>query len=179
MDRPVRSPRRGLDSSFGTITDACHSDVLIVCPSSHHKAISRHIRSGFPISSLRVDVFPYDHPHDRSIGTCGLLRQCSSHVQTDFVLLPVDFIPPPSLPLSALLDKFRADTVSDGAISTACWFESRLPMKGIAVGDWGSVYRPTPIVWEEKTGSLLYIDSPDDVDRNSEDIDIRMGLLTQ
>jgi translation initiation factor eIF-2B subunit gamma len=95
------------------------------------------------------------------------------------VLLPVDFIPPPSLSLLKILNKFRNDTTSDGAIATTCWFEPHRSDKSAVVEEWGSFARTVPIAWEEKTMTLLYIDPAGGVDGQSEDIDLRMGLLME
>src|SRR5882762_6343057 len=101
-------------------------DVLLVCPSSHRAAISHYIHSdtsSASFSSLRIDLQSYDESQDLSIGTCTLLRHFSNRIAGDFILVPCDFVTPPSLPLTKLLNKFRTDSTSDGAIATACWFE--------------------------------------------------------
>jgi len=107
------------------------------------------------------------------------LRHFSSRISEDFVVLPCDFIPPPSLSLHTILNKFRTESVSDGSIATACWFASSPPDKNAIVEDWGTPPPPTPIIWDEKTGTLLYIDTADDFDHNSEDLELRMSLLSK
>lgn len=157
-----------------------HTDVILICPSSHRPAISHYIHSDSSSSpSLRIDLQAYDESQDLSKGTCALLRHFSSRILDDFVLLPCDFVPPPSLPLTLLLNKFRTDSVADGCIATACWFEVQTPEKGTLVHEWGHVESPVPIVWEESTGTLLHVDTSDDVDNNAEDIELRMALLSQ
>jgi translation initiation factor eIF-2B subunit gamma len=94
------------------------------------------------------------------------------------VLLPCDFIPPPSLSLTPLLNKFRTDVVTDGSIATACWFEVQQPDKGTLIDEWGHLASPIPIVWEDSTGTLLHVDSQE-VDNHAEDVELRMALLTQ
>ena len=93
--------------------------------------------------------------------------------------MPCDFIPPPSLPLSAILNKFRTDGMSDGSIATTCWFENSKLDKGNFPEEWGPPPAPTAIVWDDTSGTLLYIDTLDDQDRNGEDLELRMSLLTR
>ncbi|KAG6844345.1 hypothetical protein H0H87_007621 [Tephrocybe sp. NHM501043] len=132
-----------------------------------------------PSSSLRIDLQTYDEHQDDSVGTSTLLRHFSSRITEDFVLVPCDFIPPPSLPLSSLLNKFRTDAMSDGSIVTACWFAAHKPEKGAFPDEWGPNLQPYPIVWDDASGTLLHIDTPDDQDRNSEELELRMALLSR
>ena len=104
-------------------------DVLLICPSSHKPAISHYIHSqssSASFSSLHVDLQTYDESQELTVGTCSVLRHFSARIQEDFVLLPCDLIPPESLPLSRILDKFRADSASDGSIATTFWFEGTM-----------------------------------------------------
>ncbi|KAJ7647421.1 UDP-3-O-glucosamine N-acyltransferase [Roridomyces roridus] len=153
-------------------------DVLLICPAIHRSAISHHIQS-HTYPSLRIDTQPYDETADSGVGTCTLLRHFASRIPRDFVLLPCDFIPPPSLPLTTILNKFRTDTVSDGSIATTCWFSSPKPDKNVTPDEWGHVAPPVSIVWDKQSSTLLYIDTPDDVDRNSEEIQLRMSMLSR
>lgn len=157
------------------------SDVLLICPSSHRPSISHYIHSESPISSssLHVDIQSFDETQELSVGTCSILRHFSSRIQEDFVLLPCDFIPPPTLPLSKLLNKFRSEAVSDGAIATSCWFESSKSEKSAAPEDWGFHSQPSPIVWDDSTETLLYTDTLDDTDKNAEEFELRMNLLSR
>ncbi|KAL0563575.1 Translation initiation factor eIF-2B subunit gamma, partial [Marasmius crinis-equi] len=84
-----------------------------------------------------------------------------------FVVLPCDFIPPPLLPLSSILNKFRTESFTDGAMATTCRPQALKPTK------------TPPIVWDESTGTLLHLDNLDDLVRNSEEIDLKMSLLSQ
>lgn len=158
-----------------------HSDVLLICPAIHRPAIYHHIHSDASVSpsSLRIDLQTYDESPDTSVGTCTLLRHFSSRIPEDFVLVSCDFIPPSSLPLTVLLNKFRADAISDGSIATACWISNRLPEKGAVPDEWGPLPRPVPIVWDEPTGTLLHIDTSDEQDKNTEELELRMCLLSQ
>ncbi|KAF8891648.1 UDP-3-O-glucosamine N-acyltransferase [Infundibulicybe gibba] len=156
-------------------------DVLLICPAIHRASIYHHIHSdsSVPVASLRIDLQTYDETQDTSIGTCTLLRHFSNRIKEDFVLLPCDFIPPATLPLSILLNKFRADAISDGAIATACWYAGHKPDKGAYPEEWGPHTTNIPIIWDEPTGTLLYIDTADDQERNSEDLELRMSLFSR
>lgn len=87
----------------------------------------------------------------------------SGFKQTDFILLPCDFIPPPNLPLSALLDAHRT---RPNAILTSLFYERA------EVGKDG----PERILvgWDKKTNSLLHVQEIEDVD---DEIDLRMSML--
>jgi translation initiation factor eIF-2B subunit gamma len=128
---------------------------------------------------MHIDLQTYDESQESSVGTCDILRHFSSRIKEDFVLVPCDFIPPPSLPLSLLLNKFRVDAVSDGAIATTCWFEVHKPAKDAFPEEWGPHVPSTSIVWDEPSGTLLYVDTPDDQERNAEEFVLRMSLLSQ
>lgn len=145
--------------------------------------ISHYIHSdtSSSFSSLRIDLQTYDESHDLSTGTCTLLRHFSNRITGDFIIVPCDFVASPSLPLINLLDKFRVDSLSDGSIATACWFEATTPNLGkdAIPEEWSSSSLATPIVWDESSGTLLHIDTPDDEDRNSEEIELRMALLSK
>lgn len=93
--------------------------------------------------------------------------------------MPCDFIPSPSLRLSDLLNKFRIDAVSEGSLATTCWFASQLPEKGTFVEEWGIAPTSRSIVWEPSTGTLLHIDTSDDVEDNSEEMELKMSMLSR
>ena len=95
------------------------------------------------------------------------------------MILPCDFIPPQSLPLTVLLNKFRVDTLSEGSIVTTCWYASHEPEKGVFLEEWGPVPSSTPIVWDPSSGTLLHVDTMDDLDQNSEGIGLKMSLLSR
>lgn len=154
-------------------------EVLLICPSSHRSSVSHFIHSDSTIASglLHIDLQTFDGSQGLSVGTCSVLRHFSSRIKGDFVLLPCDFIPPPSLPLSKLLNKFRTETMSDGSITTALWFEPPAE-KTAAPEEWGSHSQSTPIIWDHSTGTLLYVDTLS-ADRNPEELDIRMSLLSR
>ena len=94
------------------------------------------------------------------------------------MLVPCDFIPPPSLPLSLLLNKFRVESSIDHVV-TSCWYTSQPPDKASFVDEWGPPAATLPIVWDALTETLLYIDTPDDQDKNPDDIELRMSMLSK
>ncbi|KAI0633602.1 UDP-3-O-glucosamine N-acyltransferase [Trametes polyzona] len=157
------------------------TDVLLICPTSHRSAMSNYIQSDVSSSlpSLRIDLQTFEESQDMAPGTCTVLRHFASRIKSDFIVLPCDFVPPPSLTLSRLLNKFRTESTYDGAIATTCFYEASKPDKGSVTEDWGMLPVNMPIVFDDKTGTLLHIDTPDDVDRNSDDFLLRMSLLTQ
>ncbi|KAG8903347.1 hypothetical protein FRB99_003409 [Tulasnella sp. 403] len=139
------------------------ADVFIVCPSSHRSQITHFIYSNdagsFP--SLRINILTMDD--DESIGTADVLRDIASSIQSDFIVLPCDFIPPPELTLSKLLDTYRMDT--EGPVLTALLYE-----RGEATKD-----GPPPFVvgLDEKQKTILHIP----LEESGDDLQIRTSLL--
>lgn len=123
----------------------------------------------------------YDESQDMTNGTCALLRHFSNRITKDFILVPCDLIAPSSLPLAKILNKFRTESNSDGAIATGFWFESQnLHLgKDSIPEEWGSSNIVVPIVWDVASGTLLHIDTPDDQDLNGEEVELRMALLSR
>lgn len=126
-----------------------------------------------------MDVQTYDESPDEPVGTCAVLKHFSSRIQRDFVVLPCDFIPPEDLSLSSLLNKYRVESNLDGAIVTSCWLKAHGADKGAVPEEWGQIGSSVSIIWDKKSGTLLHIDTPDDVDRNSDELEIRMSLLSR
>ena len=155
------------------------SDVLLICPTIHRPALHHYIHSDAPSSNLHIDLQTYDETVASCVGTCTLLRHFAHRIQEDFVLLSCDFISPPSLPLSTLLNRFRADSGSDGSIATTCWYSTSKPGKTGSPEEWGPAAPPTSIVWDDTSGTLLHIDTTDDLDKNSEELELRMSLLSR
>ncbi|KAH8080294.1 UDP-3-O-glucosamine N-acyltransferase [Cristinia sonorae] len=155
-------------------------DVLLICPAPHRSAISHFLHSdssAFP--SLRIDLQAYDETQDLSVGTCTVLKHFSSKIKQDFLILPCDFVPHPSVPLTRLLNKFRTETTYDGSIATAFFFEPRRAEKGSVPDEWGIENTTLPVMWDEKSGTLLYVDTPDEVDKNGELLEVNMSLLSR
>lgn len=145
--------------------------VLIICPTIHRQTLSHHLHSNLSpaLSSLHIELQTYDETPENPVGTCVLLRHVAKSIGSeDVVVLPCDFIPPPSLDLSTLLNRFRVD----GSLATSTWFA---PAEKEGEGDEGK----SPIVWDEKMGRLLHVDSLDDQDRNSEEVQLRMSILAK
>jgi len=155
---------------------------LLICPTAHRSSISHHIHSDTSSSSypsLHVDVQTYDESPDDPVGTCAILKHFSNRIQRDFIILPCDFIPPEDLSLSSLLNKYRVESNLDGAIVTSCWLKTRGADKGTVPEEWGQIGPSVPIIWDQKSGTLLHIDTPDDRDRNPDELEIRMSLLSR
>ncbi|EPQ57409.1 UDP-3-O-glucosamine N-acyltransferase [Gloeophyllum trabeum ATCC 11539] len=167
-----------LDFPLAWLEQSGIKDVILICPTAQRQAISHYIHSGSS-TSLRINLHPFEETDDLSVGTCAILRHFAHLIQQDFVVLPCDFVPPQSLPLSRVLDKFRTESVSDGCIATACWFAPRRSEKGATPDEWGHYDLSTPIVYDQATGTLLHIDTPDDIDRDSEEIGLRIGAITK
>ncbi len=139
--------------------------------------IQSDVSSSFP--TLRIDLQTFEQTQDLAVGTCTLLRHFSSRIQSDFIVLPCDFVPPPSLSLTQILNKFRTETTYDGSIATACFYEVSRPEKSGVTEEWGVLPSNVPIVFDERSGTLLHVDTPDDVDVNNEEFELRMSLLAQ
>ena len=133
--------------------------------------------SSFP--TLRIDLQTYEESQDLAVGTCTLLRHFSSRIQSDFIVLPCDFVPPPALSLTQLLNKFRTETTYDGSIATACFFEASRADKSTVTEEWGILPTNVPIVFDERSGTLLHIDTSDAADKNNEEFELRMSLLSK
>lgn len=157
-------------------------DVLLVCPARHKSAMSHYINSDASVStfpSLRIDLQTFDETAELGIGTCAILNHFANRIKQDFVLLPCDFLPSPSFPLTRVLDKFRTEATYDGSVATTCFFATHKPEKGASTEEWGILPTAVPIVWDEPSGTLLYIDTPEDVDKNTEELELSMSLLTR
>jgi translation initiation factor eIF-2B subunit gamma len=55
-----------------------------------------------------------------TVGTARILRRWRDWIRSDFVVLPCDITPPPSLPLTKLLNRHRNQT---GSLVTSLWYE--------------------------------------------------------
>lgn len=165
------------------------SDVLLICPYSHRSEIAHHVHSAMSstsFSSLRIDIQTCEDDEAATLGTCSILRkfvnriqvstlvQCLaqaliSHLpQNDFILLPCDFIPSPSLPLSVVLNSYRADT--EGMIISTLFYEVKEEDKSSSE----DAITPPLIVYDTKTGTLLHVDYSGDTE---DELELHMRLL--
>lgn len=153
---------------------------MIICPSLHRHAISHHIHSEIS-GSLHIELHSYEESQPSPAGTCALLTHFSERIlkdKQDFVVLPCDFIPPPSLTLSKILDKFRSDSIFEDSVATTCWFSTMQQDKGLFPDEWGS-QSPSSIMWDAQSGTLLYIDSLDEVDHNPDTFELKTSILSR
>ncbi|TFK22604.1 nucleotide-diphospho-sugar transferase [Coprinopsis marcescibilis] len=155
------------------------TDVLLICPAIHHPALYHHIHSDVSSSPLRIDLQTYEETQESPAGTCELLRHFANRITEDFVVVPCDFIAPPDLPLSELLNKFRVECTLNDTLVTTCWLPAHTPEKNILSDEWGPSPSPPPIVWDKATSTLLHVDTPDDLDRNGEELELNMGLVSR
>lgn len=150
------------------------ADAMIICPAVHREAISHHIHSDISLS-LNIELQPHDDP---DADTGQLLRDFSHKIKDDFIILPCDFIPPPSMPLSILLDKFRAGSITLGPLITSFWFFSPQSEKGAFPDDWSPLPK-SAVVWDDQTHRLLHVDTSDQTEQSPETIILPMSILSQ
>ncbi|KAG8812355.1 hypothetical protein FRC17_002063 [Serendipita sp. 399] len=89
------------------LEEADIKEALIVCPPKHVSGLTDHIQATSPI--LKVEIHAYDSESEESTSTVAILKKISSRIQTDFIVLSCDFVPPPNLNLNRLLNLWRAD----------------------------------------------------------------------
>ena len=70
------------------------------------------------------------------------------------------------------------ESASDGSILTSTWCEAPPQTDKHAGDEWGPRTPPTSIVWDEKSGSLLQVEVPDSSNRNDDEIELKMSLLS-
>lgn len=83
------------------------------------------------------------------------------------------------LSLTTILNKYRIESNLGGAIVTSCWLKTRVSDVGGIPEEWNPPGTSVPIIWDKKSGTLLHVDTPDDRDRNAEELEIRMSLLSR
>ncbi|TFK75261.1 UDP-3-O-glucosamine N-acyltransferase [Pluteus cervinus] len=154
-------------------------DVLLICPASHRAAIYHHIHSdtSSSASGLHIDLQTLDETPDATVGTCAMLRHFSNRISKPFVVLPCDFVPPTTVSLSVLLDKFRSTSTSSGSIATAFWVPVQIP-DGPVPEEWGPSSPPHWSLWHQG-GTLVQTEVPDDIDRNPQNLEISLSLLNR
>ncbi|CAE6352747.1 unnamed protein product [Rhizoctonia solani] len=139
------------------VEDCGVSDVLVVCPSVLKQEISHHLHRA-EYSNMRLELKSVDEDDISISGTAEL----------DVIVLPCDFMPPPGLSLTALLNAFREDV--NEPVAAALLYERQMPGDGKDKG-------PKLVVGiDETTNTLLYVDGDNDDD---EDLEIHMGLTAE
>ncbi|KAG8704030.1 hypothetical protein FRC08_002489 [Ceratobasidium sp. 394] len=149
------------------IEDCGISDVLVVCPSVHKPEISHHLhRSEY--SNMQLDLVSVDEDDLALTGTAQVLREIEALIKLDVIVLPCDFIPPPSLSLTTLLNVFREDV--DEPIAAVLLYERQIPPDGKDKGP------KLTVGLDEATRTLLYVDGDDD---DEDELKIHMGLTAE
>lgn len=69
------------------------------------------------------------------------------------------------------------ESASDGSILTSTWCEVPQQSDKHTGDEWGPHAPPTPIVWDEKSGTLLQVEIPGLSTRDDE-IELKMSLLS-
>lgn len=149
------------------LQDAHVSDVLIVMPHSHKSDISHtiwHSDENYPsLSSLSMTIETIDDSEAMSLGTADILRKFSHLFVTDMIVLACDFIPPPSLSLTSILNDYRVE-LDQPLVSVLLYERSETGKDG-----------PPPCIFGEdkKSNSLIFVENDDAED----DLDLRMSML--
>ena len=62
---------------------------------------------------------------------------------------------------------------------SSLWYEHLSPEKEKNASDdvWSSLSPTIPIVYDDASGTLLHVDTPDDQDKNSDELELRMAML--
>ncbi|KAF8578004.1 nucleotide-diphospho-sugar transferase [Ramaria rubella] len=154
------------------LEEAGVTSVLLICPHSHRSAISHHVHSDISsstFSTLRIDIQTYEDD-GTTPGTCSILRRFASRIQNDFVILPCDFIPPPSLSLSAVLNIYRTEA-EEMVISTLFYEVDRESDKSSP----DESMAPPLIAYDTASGTLLHVDYSDEAEED--ELELHMRLL--
>ncbi|CAE6479701.1 unnamed protein product [Rhizoctonia solani] len=149
------------------VEDCGISDVLVICPSVLKQEISHHLHRA-EYSNMRLELKSVDEDDISVTGTAEVLRAIEPMIKAYVIVLPCDFMPPPGLSLTALLNAFREDV--NEPVAAALLYERQIPADGKDKG-------PKLVVGtDEATNTLLYIDGDDEDD---EDLEIHMGLMSE
>ncbi|GJJ06382.1 hypothetical protein Clacol_000573 [Clathrus columnatus] len=153
------------------LEDAGVTNVLLICPYSHRAAIAHHIHSGISssFSTLRIDIQTYEDDNP-PVGTCAVLRRFSSRIQSDFVILPCDFIPPPNLLLSTVLNRYRANI--DQLLISTLFFQ--VPNDDEEKNCEDPQILPL-VAYDEHSKTLLHVDY--NTDMEADELTLHMRLL--
>ncbi|KAG8741172.1 hypothetical protein FRC10_003217 [Ceratobasidium sp. 414] len=164
----------------GSKTAEYQAHVLVVCLSDHKPEISHHLhRSEY--SNMQLDLVSVDEDDLAQTGTAQVLREIEALIKAciqflDVIVLPCDFIPPPSLSLTTLLNAFREDV--DEPIAAVLLYERSVPPDGKDKGI-ESMVCPGPkltVGLDEATRTLIYVDGDDD---GEDELEIHMGLTAE
>ncbi|KAJ9114244.1 hypothetical protein QFC22_005696 [Naganishia vaughanmartiniae] len=120
-------------------------------------------------------------------GTARILRRWRDWIRSDFVVLPCDITPPPSLPLTKLLNRHRNQS---GSLVTSLWYEKtevelkdpdgkhgeRVLAAYVTHMWWYSNSAPESILvgYDKKSQELLMIQPLEELE---DDVELRMSLL--
>ncbi|KAH8101035.1 UDP-3-O-glucosamine N-acyltransferase [Phellopilus nigrolimitatus] len=119
------------------------------------------------LSSLNVEIQTFDQAQDIPAGTTNVLAHFASRITSDLVLLPCDFLSPPSLRLETVLNKSKIEAGTDGVLVTALFFENKASENekgtGAAKEAWPAPSVPMPILY----------------DLASDELELRMSMLWQ
>ncbi|KAF8602544.1 nucleotide-diphospho-sugar transferase [Ceratobasidium sp. AG-I] len=149
------------------IEDCGISDVLVVCPSVLKPEISHHLhRSEY--FNMQLDLKSVDEDDLTLTGTAQVLREIESLIKLDVIVLPCDFMPPPGLSLTTLLNAFREDV--DEPVAAVLLYERQIPADGKDKGP------KLTVALDETSKTLLYIDGDNG---DEEDLEIHMGLAEE
>ncbi|KAH8101351.1 hypothetical protein DFH11DRAFT_1885608 [Phellopilus nigrolimitatus] len=109
----------------------------------------------------------FDQAQDIPAGTTNVLAHFASRITSDLVLLPCDFLSPPSLRLETVLNKSKIEAGTDGVLVTALFFENKASENekgtGAAKEAWPAPSVPMPILY----------------DLASDELELRMSMLWQ
>lgn len=101
--------------------------------------------------------------------TYGREINCFTSMQHDFIILPCDFIPPPGLSLSTVLNRYRLD--SEMMISTL-FYEVSKDGDGIFADE---AIAPPLVAYDTESGTLLGVDY--NLESEGDELELHMRLL--
>jgi translation initiation factor eIF-2B subunit gamma len=120
-----------------------------------------------------------------TVGTARILRRWRDWIRADFVVLPCDISPPPSLPLVKLLNRHRNQT---GSLVTSLWYEkSEVELRDAdgesyccARGGVLTVLLSAPesvlVGYDKKSQELLMVQPLEELE---DDLELRVSLLNR
>ncbi|KAI5451693.1 Translation initiation factor eIF-2B subunit gamma [Naganishia albida] len=103
-----------------------------------------------------------------SVGTARILRRWRDWIRSDFVVLPCDISPPPSLPLVKLLNRHRNQT---GSLVTSLWYEK----SEVELRD-SDAPESVLVGYDKKSQELLMVQPLEELE---DDLELRISLLNR